>query len=292
MDTLTRWLLPDIGIKISFICATESLKVAQQKHTTLTSSSVALGRAMMGTLCLAAEEKEPTRIQLHLASDGPIKSVVSDASEQGHVRAYVSNPLVSQKTHHTREALDGALGTRGHASLFRRPEEGKFTQSTVPLKNGEVDEDLEAILKDSTQITSAYCGDVVMQEGLFVKYAFGFFVSALPDTTLANVRENFSNLKASFLDDLANGSFDFSQAEVQEKWLHKAFPAQALKQLDQRPVKFQCTCSQERINKAMEAMPKKDILEMAQEGDQTITCDFCNTNYVVSKPQLDTMALK
>ena len=134
MDTLTRWLLPDIGIKISFICATESLKVAQQKHTTLTSSSVALGRAMMGTLCLAAEEKEPTRIQLHLASDGPIKSVVSDASEQGHVRAYVSNPLVSQKTHHTREALDGALGTRGHASLFRRPEEGKFTQSTVPLK--------------------------------------------------------------------------------------------------------------------------------------------------------------
>ena len=291
MDTITRWLLPETGIKISFICATETLKTAQKKHTTLTSSSVALGRAMMGALCLAAEEKDPTRIQLHLASDGPIKNVVVDASEQGEVRGYVGNPLVSQKTHHERETLDDALGNLGHASLFRRPEEGKFTQSTVPLKNGEVDDDLEAILKGSTQIESAYCGDVIMEEGLFVKHAFGLFISALPETTLQDLQESFDKLKTQYLKDLAANSFDFSKQDNQQQWLEKSFAQETIKKLDQRPVQFKCTCSQERINKAIEAMPKNDIKEMAQEGDQTITCDFCNTNYVVSKPQLDKMSL-
>jgi len=290
MDTITRWLLPETGIKISFICATDTLKKAQKQHTTLTSSSVALGRAMMGALCLAAEEKDPTRIQLHLASDGPIKSVVVDASEIGDVRGYVGNPLVSQKTHHARETLDDALGNRGHASLFRRPEEGKFTQSTVPLKNGEVDEDLEAILKGSTQIKSAYCGDVLMEEGLFVKHAFGLFISALPEAKIDDTQESFGKIKARYLRDLASRNYDFSDQSSQQQWLEKSFSNETLKQLDQRSVQFRCTCSQERIIKAIEAMPKNDIIEMAQEGDQTITCDFCNTNYVISKPELDKMA--
>ena len=289
MDTLTRWLLPETGIKITFVCATETLKTAQKKHTTLTSSSVALGRAMMGVLCLAAEEKDATRIQLHLASDGAIKTVVVDASNEGHVRGYVENPLVSQKTHHEREALEDALGQRGHASLFRRPEEGAFTQSTVPLRSGEVDEDLEAILKDSTQICAAYVGDVLMEEGLFVKQAYGFFISALPEATLADPLEAFRVYKQEFLAALGRDDLQLDKETDQQKWLAEIFKDETAQQLDQRPVAFQCTCSQARINKAIEAMPKSDIMEMAQEGDQTITCDFCNTNYVVSKPDLDAM---
>lgn len=290
MDTLTRWLLPETGIKISIVCATETLKTAQKKHTTLTSSSVALGRAMMGVLCLAAEEKDATRIQLHLASDGAIKTVVVDASNEGHVRGYVENPLVSQKTHHEREALEDALGKRGHASLFRRPEEGAFTQSTVPLRNGEVDEDLEAILKGSTQICAAYVGDVLMEEGLFVKQAYGFFVSALPEVTLQSPEEAFQEYKQAFLSALKDGALHMEQITDQQKWLGYMFKNEIVQQLDQRPVAFQCTCSQARIDKAIEAMPKADILEMAQEGDQTITCDFCNTNYIVSKPSLEAMS--
>jgi molecular chaperone Hsp33 len=289
MDTLTRWLLPKTGIKISFICATETLKTAQKKHTTLTSSSVALGRAMMGVLCLAAEEKDATRIQLHLASDGAIKTVVVDASNEGHVRGYVGNPLVSQKTHHEREMLEDALGNRGHASLFRRPEEGAFTQSTVPLRSGEVDEDLEAILKDSTQVHAAYVGDVLMEEGLFVKQAYGFFVSALPETILADPLAAFAEYKRMFLDALSRTDLKMGDDKVQQAWLLEQFQDEVPQQLDQRPVAFQCTCSQARISKAMEAMPTSDIEEMAQEGDQTITCDFCNTNYIVSKPELDAM---
>ncbi|MBL91310.1 MAG: hypothetical protein CMH56_05785 [Myxococcales bacterium] len=286
MDTLTRWLLPETGIKISIICATNTLKTAQKQHTTLTSSSVALGRAMMGALCLAAEEKDPTRIQFHLSSDGPIKTVVVDASEKGEVRGYVGNPLVSQKNHHEREALEDALGNRGHASLFRRPEEGAFSHSAVPLRSGEVDEDLEALLDNSTQIDAAFVGDVCMAEGLFVDRAAGLFVSALPDASLDNLNDIFSNVKSEFVDALG-GDWSPVEEQSQADWLQTLFKEDSPQLLDRRPVQFKCTCSQERINKTIEAMGTQDLIEMAEEGDQTITCDFCNTAYTYAKPDLD-----
>ena len=286
MDTLTRWLLPKTGLTVSFVQATETLKTAQKQHTTLTSSSVALGRAMMGVLCLAAEEKDPTRIQFHLSADGPIKTVVADANELGEVRGYVGNPLVSLKNHHEHEQLEDALGKRGHASLFRRPEEGAFSHSAVPLRNGEVDEDLEALLKGSTQVEAAFVGLVRMAEGLFVDVATGLYLAALPEHTLENSEEIFARVKDNFLASTRDAGA-LEEASQQASWLQGLFDSDRPQQLDQRPVQFKCTCSQERIRRTFEALGTEDLTEMANEGDQSITCDFCNTSYTITKVELE-----
>ena len=56
---------------------------------------------------------------------------------------------------------------------------------------------------------------------------------------------------------------------------------------DTMPTKFQCSCSKERVEKALISIGRKDIQEMIDDGKEIeMHCHFCNTSYPFSVEEL------
>lgn len=56
---------------------------------------------------------------------------------------------------------------------------------------------------------------------------------------------------------------------------------------DTLPARFACSCSKERIEKALISIGKKDIQEMIEDGETIeVKCHFCNTAYKYTVEEL------
>ena len=62
---------------------------------------------------------------------------------------------------------------------------------------------------------------------------------------------------------------------------------------DTLPAKFYCSCSKERIEKAIISIGKKDIKSMIDDGeDIEVKCHFCNTSYKYTVDELKELLKK
>lgn len=70
--------------------------------------------------------------------------------------------------------------------------------------------------------------------------------------------------------------------------LHEPGPLQVLEEI---ALRFECTCSIERVERTLCALGAQDLLNLAEEkGRGEVTCHFCNECYVVSKDRLVELA--
>ncbi len=66
-----------------------------------------------------------------------------------------------------------------------------------------------------------------------------------------------------------------------------------VKFLETKPVKFQCSCSKERIGNAIISLGQDEIKAMIEEdGGAETTCNFCNETYSFNKNELTNLLEK
>ena len=57
--------------------------------------------------------------------------------------------------------------------------------------------------------------------------------------------------------------------------------------LEKYPTGFECTCSKERVEKAVISIGKKDIKEMIDDNKPIeVNCHFCNEHYIFTVEEL------
>jgi molecular chaperone Hsp33 len=57
--------------------------------------------------------------------------------------------------------------------------------------------------------------------------------------------------------------------------------------LEERPVRFQCRCSRERVECAILALGRDEMMDvLTGERRVQVTCEFCASRYVVEEPEL------
>ena len=56
--------------------------------------------------------------------------------------------------------------------------------------------------------------------------------------------------------------------------------------LDDAQVEYRCTCSKDRVTKALIATGKDGLSEMAQDDTTEVVCNFCNKKYHFSKEEI------
>ena len=53
------------------------------------------------------------------------------------------------------------------------------------------------------------------------------------------------------------------------------------------PLRFECTCSRERVKSALLALGREELTDLLQkEGKAEATCQFCTTQYVISGDEI------
>ncbi len=285
-DHLIRAIVREANVRLCCTVTTGVVADAARRHGLSPAATCAVGRALTSGLLLATLTKGGERVTLQLTGDGPIGSITVDAVD-GAVRGYPAHPTAGPDpapgTH--RCAVSATLGRNGVVNVLRDLGLKELYQGQVSLVTGEIDEDVEAYLRSSEQIPSALGCEVVLDAGGQVAAAGGILVQALPDGDADAVREVQHALRTGRLFEvLSTGGARSARALAEQVYTMGTIEVIG----DEREVRFQCRCSQERIGEMLSLLTTVDLDEMIAEGKPAeITCNYCNTKYQIERPELE-----
>ncbi len=181
MDKIIKTISESGAFRAYVLDSTETVRTAQEKHHTQASSTVALGRTLIASQILAANEKGNTKITVKVLGTSSLGAIITVADTKGNVKGYVQNPGVDIKKTATGEVLVGPFVGNGQFLVITDYGTGNPYNSMTPLISGEIGEDLAFYLTESQQTPSAVGLNVLLDEDDKVKVAGGFLLQVLPN---------------------------------------------------------------------------------------------------------------
>ena len=113
MDKIIKTISESGAFRAYVLDSTETVRTAQEKHHTQASSTVALGRTLIASQILAANEKGDTKITVKVLGTSSLGAIITVADTKGNVKGYVQNPGVDIKKTATGEVLVGPFVGNG-----------------------------------------------------------------------------------------------------------------------------------------------------------------------------------
>jgi molecular chaperone Hsp33 len=291
-DTLVRATAAGGDIRCMAAVTTELVAEAARRHQTSPTVAAALGRTLTGALLLGAGLKEFDRLTVQITGDGPVGSLTAEANARGEVRGYARHPeadapLNAAGKFDVRAVVGAGMLYVTHESgydigLYREPYRG-----SVPLVSGEIGEDFAYYLAKSEQIPSAVLLGVLARanEGgeYFVEAAGGLMIQVMPgadERTVAAVEETVG--RTPHMTTLVRGG-----AGARDM-LATALGAIPFEVLEERPLRFACTCSRERAVSLISSIDRGELETILREDrGAAMTCHFCNETYRLDESALE-----
>jgi molecular chaperone Hsp33 len=261
----------------AFVATTRDMaEYARKVHGTTPVATAALGRlltagVMMGTMMKGDQDEITVRID----GDGPIRMVLVTADSHGTARGCVGNPdvlLPFKENGHL--DVGGAVG-KGSLKVIRDTGLKEPYVGEVNLVSGEIAEDLTYYFAASEQVPSAVSLGVLVDTDTTVRRAGGMILQMMPDASdeIIDDLENTLKKLPSMTELLEAGKTpEDIFREVLGRWQPEI--------LETVPLSYRCSCSRERVERALISISAKDLRELIEENKTIeVACQFCDKKY-------------
>ncbi len=282
MDKLKKFMSHVDMVKISCVETTELVEEARKIHQTNPTPTAALGRTLtMAVLMGTMMKNETDKLTIQILGDGPAGQILAVCNKNGEVKGCIANPMAEAPLKPNGKLNVSAIIGKGQLNVIKDIGLKEPYVGNVPLQTGEIAEDFAYYYAMSEQTASAVALGVLVEKDGSVKKAGGYVLQIMPDTPDEIISLIEQRLKESksitqmleegmTLEEIAKYiSDDLATYEVEE--LHP---------------KYKCDCSRERMEKALISIGKKDIMELAEDEETELTCQFCNKKYKFSKEEI------
>ena len=288
-DYIVRATAANNQIRAFAATTKELVETARAAHNTSPVATAALGRLLTaGSMMGVMMKGEKDILTLQIKAGGPLEGITVTAESKGNVKGYVGNPNVILHAN-DKGKLDvaGAVGVGFMNVIKDMGMKEPYVGQTV-LQTSEIAEDLTYYFATSEQVPSAVGLGVLMSKDNTVKQAGGFIVQLMPfadEETIQALEDRISKI-TSVTDMLEKGM-------TPEDILKEVMGDMDVEFTDKIDTQFKCTCSKEKIVKALAGLSNKELDEIINDGKAIeVKCDFCNTTYKFSVEELKTLRKK
>ncbi|HEY2509751.1 MAG TPA: Hsp33 family molecular chaperone HslO, partial [Polyangiaceae bacterium] len=261
---------------------TETVRAAMAAQEVSGEIGRIFGELLTGSILIRHTMAPDLRAQAILQADDRASRMVADANPDGTSRGLV------QLSPQARSSGKVPLGKASLLQVARTMHNGALHQGVVQLPaDGSISGGVMRYMQESEQIVSIAAVGCILEPrdgaGTAVKTAGGFILQLLPEVgegPLAIMTERMRDFeKIEPL--LATGAAD------PETLLREILYGMPYTEVGSDPLRFGCNCSQARVAASLATLPKKDILEMINDGRMLeIGCDYCGKQYRMAPEQL------
>lgn len=282
MGNLVRCISVDGTLTVMAIDSTDIVNEAVRIHSTTPVASAALGRLLTGASLMGAVLKgRDDSVTLRLKGDGPLGSVIAVSDSLGNVRGYAQNNNVDLPLN-AKGKLDvsGAVGKTGDLTVIKDLGLKEPYVGQVPIVSGEIAEDITYYYFKSEQTPTVCALGVLVDRDYTIKKAGGFIVQLLPtayDDTIDLVEECIKDIEPVTV---------LLQRMNAEELCHHVLSKFELETLDTSEPVYKCTCSKERVERALISTGRQSLEELAQDENTEVCCQFCDKKYNFSSNEI------
>ncbi len=288
MNNLVRMISDDGALSVIAVDSTNITTEMHRIHNTSKVCSAALGRlltasSLMGSMLKGRDDS----ITVKINGGGPCGVVLGVSDSSGNVRGYIGDANISLPLN-DKGKLDvrSAVGTEGTLTVIKDLGLKEPYVGQVPIVSGEIAEDITSYYAVSEQ-TPTVCalGVLVDPDTENIICSGGFMIQLLPfalDSTIDLVEKDIEQIKP-----VTTMLFN---KMTPEEICRAVLPSFTLEKLDEAEVCYRCTCSEERVRKALIATGRSGLSEMAQDEVTEVVCNFCNKKYTFPRSEIQKMA--
>lgn len=286
-DGLTIFTLEGDSIRGALVSATTMVAEMRAAHGLGPLETEVLGRAYVAAALLSATIKGEDRIRVQVDGDGPAGGFSVECAASGDVRGRLFNAPF--ELDETPASLDTApLVGKGTISLTRfMAGRTEPVSGSAALRSGRLAEDLAWYYHISEQTRSSFTLGLHFDADGRVAGAGGLFLQALPGAS-----EEALDRVERLVYGMAPLGETFASGATRSDVCLRSFPFFDFNHLDDRPVRFHCPCSKERLGSYLASLPGGELDDMIANGPFPVelTCHNCGSVYAFSREELVAMA--
>lgn len=278
-DKLVHYHMFDFKARAAVAVTTETVREAQRRHGLDPLTTIAFGRAIGCTALLASTLKQGKEyVHSSFTGTAMIKKVVAECNGDGDCRGYVTPPRILEDAPEGTEAprsVGEAVGAGGLLTVTKgRPGDKSPYNAMIEIETGEIASDMARYLTYSEQVPSAVAAGVKLSSSGEVLSAGGVLVqrlggAALEEPVLAALEAKMAT-HLNLTDRLAVNPDPDALIEF------LADGDKAFGRLSTRELKFQCSCSRERMAGALMTLGEEQLRSIKEEiGGIDVRCPYC-----------------
>ncbi len=274
-DLQLRFLLPDAGVRGVAVHLDDTWTTMAGRADYPPAAAELLGEAAAAAALFTGHAKVDGRLSVQLRTEGAIRTLFAECTAAGTLRGIVR---VSEAVAEGRDAPPSrdlhALGDDAVLAItIENPPLGTREpmryQGLVALDATRLDEAFEGYFRQSEQLPTRL---LLACDG---QRAAGLMLQKLPGDE--GDADGFRRIGALF-DTLGSDELlALSPAEVVHRLFHQEHP----QLLGEKPLRFGCSCSQERVEAMLVSFGETEALAAVEagQGAASIHCEFCGREY-------------
>lgn len=269
-------------VRVMLCETTKTVQKCADIHECTPVCTAALGRLMTGTLMLGIMMKgDDESVTVTIKGDGPLGTLVAVA-DHGYVRACADHPRTELPLRPDGKLdVGGAVGHSGRMIVIKDLGLRKNYIGQSELVNGEIAMDFANYFTVSEQQPSLVALGVLVSGNTVLK-AGGLLIQPLPGCPDEIIDQ--LELRSPMFADISREMTYASTDQLCQDWFRGLEP----KILERTPLDYRCTCSRERMEKALISLGRKDLESLVREDHGAeLVCHFCRSRYAFSETDLN-----
>lgn len=266
-DTRTRFLLQEAGVRGVSLRLQGAWQELLSHADYPPVAQELLGESLAAAALLTGHIKIDGRLSVQLRSPGALRTLFAECTASGTVRGIAQLQDGQDAPRELNTLGDAALLAVTIENPGLDPREPQRYQSLLELRAASLAEALEDYFRQSEQLPTRL---LLACDGQAVA---GLMLQKLP----SDEGDADGWRRASILFDTLSATELL--ATPSETLLHRLFHQEQPTLLDQRPLRFGCSCSRERVAGVLQSLGQEEAHAALEDGVVEVRCEFCGRRY-------------